>query len=179
VARTGSFTSISLANPLLIWTNDSAAATIDRTRGFQFTWSGGTPARTSWSVGSATSSSGVLGSFQCLALADAHQFTVPFLCLTQHPCGGGGAMVQNSVQSSLTANRVGIGLAIAAVSFSAAATYTNGRGLQVTHRRSAGSWPLARGLQAGVTRRVHHKNAGVEPSCRPGGLRYIATREER
>ena len=126
-ADVGSFTStLTLANPLLTWTNDSAAATIDRTRGFQFTWSGGTPGSYVVVAGSSMSSSGVLGGFTCLAPAEAHQFTVPSYVLLSIPAGTGGALVQNSVQSPFTATGLDIGVALAGVNFSAPATYTNG-----------------------------------------------------
>jgi hypothetical protein len=50
-ADVGSFTStITFANPLLTWTNQSAAATIDRTQGLKVTWSGGNRARMSSST---------------------------------------------------------------------------------------------------------------------------------
>ena len=43
-ADVGSFTStLNLSNPLLTWTNPSAAETIDRSRGLTVTWTGGNP----------------------------------------------------------------------------------------------------------------------------------------
>ena len=40
----GPFTaSVTLTNPLFVWTNENAVATVDRTQPLTFTWTGGNP----------------------------------------------------------------------------------------------------------------------------------------
>lgn len=67
-ADVGAFTStIDLSNPLLTWTNQSAAATIDRTQDFTATWTGGNPGTYVIVGGTSTSTGLAFGDFTCLA----------------------------------------------------------------------------------------------------------------
>lgn len=123
-ADVGSFTTtLTLSNPLLTWTNQAAAANIDRTQGFPITWSGGNPGSYVYISGGSTSAAGVLGTYLCLAPADAHQFRVPAYVLLSIPAGSGGAVVQNSISSTFSASGLDLTNAIADVSFSVTATY--------------------------------------------------------
>lgn len=116
-------TTLTLANPLLTWTNQAAAANIDRAQGFPVTWSGGNPGSYVYISGGATSAAGVLGTYLCMAPADARQFTVPAYVLLGIPEGSGGAVVQNTISSTFSASGLDLTNAIADVSFSTAATY--------------------------------------------------------
>jgi uncharacterized protein (TIGR03437 family) len=124
----GSFTStFTLASPLLTWTNQNAAATIDRSQGLLVTWTGGNPGSyvfiTGDSVTSTATSLGVIGGYTCLVPVEAGQFTVPSYILSSLPPGSGGTNVQNYITSSLSATGLDIAMAIADITFSAAATY--------------------------------------------------------
>jgi hypothetical protein len=127
-ADVGSFTStVELSNPLMNWTNQSAAGTIDRSQGLTVTWTGGNP-------GSYVSISGTAGAgnsggagpavgFTCLAPAGDGRFTVPSYILLSLPTGAGGVEVQNILYSSLSASGLDIGLALGSISYSATSTY--------------------------------------------------------
>jgi len=125
-ADVGSFAStVTFANPIIAWTNESVASTIDRSQDLTVTWTGGTPGSyvfiygTSTATGTETTTAG----YTCLTNADAGKFTVPFYILSALPAGGGGMGMQNQVQSPLSASGLDIGIAIGDISFSVPATY--------------------------------------------------------
>lgn len=124
-ADVGSFTStITFSNPLLTWTNQSEAATIDRTQGLQVTWTGGNPGTYVIITGTSSSTQPVvIGGFTCLASVDAGQFTVPSYILSALPAGKGGTLLQNNVYSSLSPTGIDIGVAAGNVSFSVTSVY--------------------------------------------------------
>jgi uncharacterized protein (TIGR03437 family) len=124
-ADVGPFTStITFSNPLLTWTNQSAAATIDRTQGLQVTWTGGNPGTYVVITGTSTSlTPPVTGAYTCLASVDDGQFTVPSYILSALPAGNGGTLLQNNVYSALSATGLDIAVALGNVSFSAASAY--------------------------------------------------------
>jgi uncharacterized protein (TIGR03437 family) len=123
-ADVGSFTStITLANPLLTWTNQNAAATIDRAQGLTVTWSGGNPGTYVIITGGTVVSPQVIGSYKCLAPVDAGQFTVPSYILSALPAGSGSTLLQNNIYASLPATGLDIAVALGSVSFSVASTY--------------------------------------------------------
>jgi hypothetical protein len=124
----GSFTStMELSNPLMTWTNQNAAATIDRSQGLTVTWTGGNPGTyVSISGTAAPANSGGAGpaaGFTCLAAARDGQFTVPSYILLSLPAGPGGVDVQNIIYSSLSASGLDVGLALGSISYSATSTY--------------------------------------------------------
>jgi hypothetical protein len=124
-ADVGAFTStLELANPLLTWTNQGDAATIDRTKGLHLTWTGGNPGTyviiSGASIGSGL---GTLGRYTCLASVGDGQFTVPSYILLSLPAGIGSTLMQDIVYSSLTPSGIDIGTAIADVGFTVASTY--------------------------------------------------------
>ena len=134
-ADVGSFTStVTFSNPLLTWTNPTVAATIDRTRGFQVTWTGGNPGTYVFILGTSivqipgrTDASAVLiGGYTCMAPVEAGQFTVPSYILLGIPAGTGGVQLQNNIYLPLSATGLDIGLTLGGVSHTEAATYTNG-----------------------------------------------------
>jgi uncharacterized protein (TIGR03437 family) len=120
----GPFTStLTLTSPLLTWTNQSAAATIDRTKGLLVTWTGGNPGTYVFVTGTSTSTGlQLLGGYTCLVPIDAGQFTVPSYILSGLPAGTGGAALQNYVYGSLSASGIDIGVALADINYSVRAT---------------------------------------------------------
>ncbi len=130
-ADVGSFTStITLANPLLTWTNQSAAATVNRNQGLTVTWTGGNPGTYVFITGTSTvpgsssaTSVGITAGYTCLARVDDGQFTVPSYILSALPAGSGGTGLQNDVYLPLSASGLDIGLALGDVSFTTASAY--------------------------------------------------------
>ena len=125
-ADVGSFTSaITLTNPLLTWTNPSAAATIDRTRGLPVTWIGGNAGSIVFITGTSIvpGTTNVAG-YTCAAPVEAGQFTVPAYILLELPVGSGGTQVQNYVTAPLVASGLDIAMAIADVTYSVPSSYT-------------------------------------------------------
>jgi len=121
----GVFTStVTLSNPILNWTNQSAAVTVDRTQGLLVTWTGGNPGTTLAISGTSTSTaSGVIAGFGCRVAAEKGQFTVPAYILQGLPAGSGGVNVQNDVISAFSATGLDTTTAVGTISFSQAATF--------------------------------------------------------
>ena len=124
----GSFTTaITLANPLLTWTNMSAAATIDKTQAVTVTWTGGNPG--TYVVISGTSSKTpatnppIIASFTCRIAVEAGQFTVPSYILLGLPAGSGGTLLQNDVMSTFSATGLDSTYAGATISSNVASTF--------------------------------------------------------
>jgi hypothetical protein len=115
---------INLSNPLLVWTNQGAAATVRRSQGLAVTWTGGNPGSYVYITGSAVSGTQASG-FTCMAAVEAGQFTVPPYILLALPSGRGGVGVQNSFWTPLPASGLDVGLALGDVSFTADSTYTD------------------------------------------------------
>ena len=115
-ADVGSFTStLNFSNPLLSWTNQNVAATIDRSRGFTVTWTGGNPGSYVFVTGTSTSAAtantpSVAGGFTCLANAGDGQLTVPAYILSALPAGSGGVEIQNDIYEALPATGLDIGI---------------------------------------------------------------------
>lgn len=128
-ADVGSFTStLMFTNPLMSWSNRSAAAMIDRSKDFTVTWTGGNPnsyvfiTGTSTSAATATTASVIVG-FTCLANSGDGQFTVPSYILSAMPPGAGAAQLQNDIYGKLSAGGLDIGTAQGTIAISAATTY--------------------------------------------------------
>ncbi|MBI1787473.1 MAG: hypothetical protein HYR60_07975 [Acidobacteria bacterium] len=102
-ADVGPFTAtVEFSNPLLTWTNPSAAATVDKTQGLLVTWTGGNPGAYVAITGTSTSTGlGLVAGYTCLAPVEAGQFTVPSYILLGLPAGNGGTLLQNNIYSSL------------------------------------------------------------------------------
>jgi hypothetical protein len=123
-ADVGPFTStVEFSNPLLTWTNQSDAATIDRSSGLHVTWTGGNPGTYVVIGGTSASALGGVVGYTCLASVGDGQFTVPSYILLSLPAGKGGTLMQNNVQSSLTPSGIDIGLALGNVGISVASVY--------------------------------------------------------
>jgi hypothetical protein len=121
----GSFTStVTLSNPILNWTNQSAAVTVDRTQGLLVTWTGGNPGSYVVVGGTSTTPTNppVIAGFGCRVAAEKGQFTVPSYILQGLPAGSGGVNVQNDVFSTFSATGLDNPSAGGTISFSQAAT---------------------------------------------------------
>jgi uncharacterized protein (TIGR03437 family) len=94
-ADVGAFTAtVNLPNPILTWTNQSAAATITRSQGLQVNWVGGGPGTYVY-ISGASEGNGVSGGFSCYAPQSALQFTVPAYVLSVLPAGPGSVQLEN------------------------------------------------------------------------------------
>ncbi|MGD1091097.1 MAG: hypothetical protein ABSB35_03785 [Bryobacteraceae bacterium] len=114
---------VNFPNPLLSWTNQSAAATVTRSQGLTVTWQGGA-AGSYVQIGGSSSSSSVSASYTCTAPVAAGQFTVPSYILLAMPAGSGTTMVQNSTSiGSFSVKGIEAGTSFGSVSFSANSTY--------------------------------------------------------
>lgn len=123
-SQVGSFTTqINFPNPLLNWTNQSAAATVVRANGQLVTWTGG--AAGTYVIISGTSSNGnASASFTCLSPVAPGSFTVPSYVLLTLPNGSGTLGVGNeTIPTSFTATGLDYAAAIGYVSYSVNSTY--------------------------------------------------------
>jgi len=121
----GSFSStVTLSNPILNWTNQSAAVTLDRTQGLLVTWAGGNPGTSVVISGSSTIATNppLIAGFGCRVAAEKGQFTVPSYILQGLPAGSGGVNVQNDVFSTFSASGLDSPSTGGTISFSQAAT---------------------------------------------------------
>jgi uncharacterized protein (TIGR03437 family) len=116
-------TQIIYPNPVLIWTNQSANATISRSSGVTITWSGGEPG-TFVIVSGSSSSGGVSGSFTCLAPVSPTQFDVPGYVTAALPAGSGNLDLANYTNyGPFTATGLDTGYALGFVNYGIKATY--------------------------------------------------------
>jgi hypothetical protein len=122
-ADVGPFSSTrTIAHPNFNWTNPSAAATIDRTQGLLYTWTGGLP-ETYVLLGGTSTGSGVTAGYSCKVPVEAGQFTVPSYILLGMPAGSGGVSIQqHDADSSFSATGLDVGGISAVIEFSVAAT---------------------------------------------------------
>lgn len=123
-ANIGPFTaSVVFPDPVLLWTNQSAAATVTRTAGLPITWTGGASGTYVVMTGS-SSSSLASGSFTCVALVSAGQFTVPAYVLAAMPAGSGTVTVGNGTNfQSFTASGLNYGITFGEVTYQVNSTY--------------------------------------------------------
>jgi fibronectin-binding autotransporter adhesin len=97
-ADVGSFSvTVNFPNPAVAWTNQAAAATINRVSGATFTWTGGAANSYVEITGSsAAASGGAVGNYYCFAPASAGTFTVPNFVLLGLPSGTGSTSLTNT-----------------------------------------------------------------------------------
>ncbi|HEY4359872.1 MAG TPA: hypothetical protein VGN17_02835 [Bryobacteraceae bacterium] len=126
-ADVGSFNvTLTLANPLFVWTNPSVADTIVKTQGLSVTWTGGNPGTNLFITGTVTSNVipvGTTAGFTCRADAQAGQFTVPSYILLGLPAGSGGVNVQNAISIPFSASGLDQATAQATISYGVSSTY--------------------------------------------------------
>jgi fibronectin-binding autotransporter adhesin len=121
----GPFTAqVTFPNPLLTWTNQSAAATITRSAGVTVTWTGGS-AGTYVIIGGSSSSGSASGDFTCIAPVAAGTFTVPSYVTAALPASTTGSLaVENeTVPQAFTATGLDHGTAIGYVAYDITAAY--------------------------------------------------------
>jgi uncharacterized protein (TIGR03437 family) len=117
--QVGAFTTqVVFPEPLLQWTNQTAAATVTRSAGLPITWSGGSPG-TYVIISGSSSSASASGFFTCLAPVAAEQFTVPSYVLATLPASTIGelSVANETVPTSFTATGLNYGEAIGYVSY--------------------------------------------------------------
>jgi uncharacterized protein (TIGR03437 family) len=128
-ADVGSFSStLVFTNPLLSWTNRSAAASIDRSQDFTATWTGGNTGSFVLFSGFVTAPAsaanpGGLVAFDCWAPASDGKLTVPAYILSALPAGTGGSQLQNDIYLPLSASGIDIGLSNGEVAIGASSTF--------------------------------------------------------
>lgn len=122
----GSFkATVNLPNPILQWTNQSAAATITRTQGVTVNWTGGGPGTYVIISGqSVDNNTFAAGSFYCLANQSALTFTVPAYVTLTLPAGGGSLAVENASSfSTFTASGLDYGITFGFTGVSVSSNY--------------------------------------------------------
>jgi uncharacterized protein (TIGR03437 family) len=124
-SQVGAFTAtINFPNPLLSWTNQSAAADVTRSSGLQVAWAGGASGSYVLVEGSSSSASGVSGSYYCITTQDAGQLTVPSYILLGLPAGTGTTLIENiTSETTFAASGLDYGAAIGGVGVSVNSTY--------------------------------------------------------
>jgi hypothetical protein len=80
---------VTLPDPFLIWTNESASTTVNRAQGIQVNWTGGTPGSFVIISGTSSPPGGLATSFVCYAPQSALKFTVPSYVTDLLPPGSG------------------------------------------------------------------------------------------
>jgi hypothetical protein len=118
-------TTVVFSNPILQWTNQTAAATVTRSAGLPITWTGGAAGTyVSMSGYSSSTTGSVSGSFLCIASVTAGSFTVPAYVLAAMPAGTGTVTVENeTVPNSFTATNLNYGGAIGLVAYEVNSTF--------------------------------------------------------
>ena len=115
--------SVTVPNPAIVWTNQSAAATVNRAAGLPITWTGGAPGTLLNVTGFSTGGDITVG-FSCLVPVEAGQFTVPNYILLGLPAGSGHVvLINSSPTSNFSAGGIDFGMASASINIDAAAAY--------------------------------------------------------
>jgi uncharacterized protein (TIGR03437 family) len=119
----GAFTAnVVFPNPIISWTNQSDSATVTRSAGQTYNWTGGAPG-TYVTMSGSSSANGVSGSYTCIAPVEAKTFTVPPYILFALPAGTGSSTLQNSTNfATFTAAGIDFGYAIGSVGVSVNST---------------------------------------------------------
>ena len=114
---------VSFSNPLLTWTNQSAASTVNRASGLLVQWNGG--AITSFVIITGSASSGTaFGSFTCYVPASNSQFQVPGYITSALPAGPGSVSVSNYTNySTFTAAGLDLGVAAGFIGYDTVSTF--------------------------------------------------------
>ena len=116
--------SVNFISPLT-WTNQSASATVTRSAGQTYNWTGGTPGTFVVVTGNAFSlSTGATGGYTCIASASAGTITVPAYITASLPAGSGSSTIENSSAiSTFTASGLNVGIAFGGVVVSVNTTW--------------------------------------------------------
>ena len=121
----GSFdTSVVFPNSLLSWTNQSAAASVNRSAGLLFTWTSGAPGSLVFMSGNSSGMGGQSAGFICVAPVDAQQFTVPSYVTSVLPAGSGMVTLANYTNfKTFTAANLDFATSVGYLSYSTNATW--------------------------------------------------------
>ena len=124
-AQVGKFTAtVNFPNPLLTWTNQNTAATVNRSQGLQVTWSGGANGTYVGITGNSSTPSGASATYLCLAPLAAGQFTVPSYVLLSLPAGTGSTSVESTTTPTLfSASGLDLASAVGIVDVSVTSNY--------------------------------------------------------
>ena len=125
-ADVGQFSaSLTFPNPPLAWNNSANFATVNRSAGATFGWTGGTAGTFVIMAGSSTSTAtGVLANYTCIAPVAAGNFTVPAYVLSALPPGTGSSTLENtSSYGNFTATGLTVGSALGGVVVAVNSTY--------------------------------------------------------
>ena len=121
-ADVGAFSStVTFTNPIMTWTNKATAATVTRTQGLTFTWTGGNPG-TYVILGGSSGIAGVTVAFTCRVPVDSGQFTVPSYILLGMPTGVGSLTIQHLVVSTFSATGLDTTLTTGSIEYRVATT---------------------------------------------------------
>jgi hypothetical protein len=130
----GAFSStLNLSNPLLTWTNTSAAASVDPAHGFSVTWTGGNPGSYVQIDGASTlvdsqARTHVTVQYTCLEHVEAGQFTVPAYILQSLPIGTSAATtVSNVIYFPFTAPGLDVSNGLAVIQYTMNTSFSGGR----------------------------------------------------
>jgi hypothetical protein len=116
-------TTVDFPNSIISWTNQSAAATVTRSAGLNYTWTGGSTG--TWVIVSGSSASSTAsGSYTCVFPQSALTGAVPPYILGALPAGSGTSSLENSTSPTpFTASGLDYGIAFGSVSASIKSTY--------------------------------------------------------
>ena len=120
----GAFTAtVTMSNPIFNRTNQSAAATVDRTQGLKLTWTGSLPG-TYVLISGISTPTAVTAGYSCRVAVEAGQFTVPSYILLGLPAGSGGTSIQQQATvSTFSATGLDIAGVTGAIEHSVTTTY--------------------------------------------------------
>jgi uncharacterized protein (TIGR03437 family) len=123
----GSFTSTVNLSPLIQWTNQSAAANVDRSKGLKVTWTGGNPGSLVDVHGSSSLSSNgfhVTVSYTCMEHVEAGQLTVPpYILLALPESSIGETLLTNEIFFPLSADQLDYATGLAEVNLGVSTSY--------------------------------------------------------
>jgi hypothetical protein len=109
----GPFT-VTVSDPSpLVWTNQTAITSVNRSQDVIVTWTGGIPG--TWvQIGGGSTTINASGTFICLAPVSAGRFTIPSYVLMASPVGNGGiSLINQSNNQPFTASGLDISTAVA------------------------------------------------------------------
>lgn len=106
--------SVTVSDPQpLVWTNQAAITSVDRTTPVTVTWSGGIPG-TYVQIGGGSTTISASATFLCIAPVEAGQFTIPAYVLEATPVGSGGInLINQSAPVTFSASGLGTTFAVA------------------------------------------------------------------
>ena len=116
-------TTVDFPNPIVSWTNESAAATVTRSAGLNYNWTAGGTG--TWVIVSGNSASSTAsGSYTCVFPQSAITGAVPPYILAALPAGSGTSSLENATSpTSFTASGLDWGIAFGSILFSINSTY--------------------------------------------------------